>query len=296
MRVLLTGATGLIGRQTARALEKRGHSVIALSRTGLAVAGASETLAVDLLDGAKTQAALEAVKADGLIHLAWYGGPGRMSSPENIDWAAATLRLVSDFASNGGKHVVAAGSCAEYDWSAREVHCESDQPSATSVYGLAKQHTGHLLTGSAEALNLSIAWARIFFVYGPGEPKGRLFGDLLSGLRAGRPVPCSDGEQVRDFLHSSDVASALVACLEAQISGPVNIASGKGTRVRDMIEETAKAFSGAELIQFGAIPRPASDPARLIGDASRLNTETDFQPGFDIQSGIADVVKRADQV
>lgn len=292
MRVLLTGATGLIGRQTAIELERAGHEVIAASRTGAPVAGAERTVAVDLLDQLSARDALDAAGAEGLVHAAWYGGPGRMTARANIDWAAATLRLVSDFSRCGGKHLVAAGSCAEYDWSRDVRHRESDSLAPQGLYGQSKARTGQMLCEAAASLGLVVAWARIFFVYGPGEPQGRLLGDLFHGFRTGQTVPCTDGEQVRDFLHVSDVARAMVAVLDAGVSGPVNIASGEGTRVRDLVTEAAQQSAAAQLVSLGARPRPDDDPASVIADTSKLKSQTGFVPTFDLRSGIANVVEQ----
>lgn len=292
MRIFLTGATGLIGQETASELARAGHEVIAISRSGRMVGGAAEAMPVDLTDRKACRDALAATRPEALVHLAWYGGPGRMGARENVQWAATTLGLVFDFAEAGGRQVVAAGSCAEYDWSRKGVHKESDSLKPQGVYGLAKAHAGQLLAGSADALGLTMAWARIFFVYGSGEPKGRLFGDLIRGLRARRTVPCTDGEQVRDFLHAADVGRALTACLDAGVAGPINIGSGQGIRVRDLITETAQLMKAPELISLGEIKRPEDDPAAVVADVSRLSTETEFVPQFDVKSGIRDIVAR----
>lgn len=291
MRVVLTGATGLIGRQTARVLAREGHEVTAVSRSGDPVEGAAHALALDLLDPTATREAMEQAKPDALVHLAWYGGPNRMGARANLDWAAATLTLASAFAGAGGRRFVGAGSCAEYDWSKDHAHSESDTANPQSIYGHAKAQTGALLTGAAGALGIDVAWARIFFVYGPGEPEGRLIGDLLRGVREGRTVPCTDGEQVRDFLHSEDVAGALSALLASGTTGTVNVASGTGTRVRDLIEAIAVATARPDLAEYGAIERPPQDPARIVADASKLTSKVGFIPRFDIASGVADLVR-----
>lgn len=292
MRVVLTGATGLIGRQAARALAASGHEVLALSRSGGDVEGAEQATAVDLFDQGAMRRVLEDVQPDALMHLAWYGGPDRMNARANLNWAAATLALASDFARSGGRHFLAAGSCAEYDWTQTAPFRESDSLRPASLYGRAKAHTGTLLTEAADALGLDVTWARIFFVYGPGEPKGRLMGDLMRGLRTGGVVPCTDGTQVRDYLHSEDVAAALVEALSTGGLGCVNIGSGQGTQVKDLIDAVADATNSAHLLEIGAIKRPADDPASLVADVTKLTAKTQFQPRFGIRNGIADVVAR----
>jgi nucleoside-diphosphate-sugar epimerase len=290
MRVLLTGATGLIGRQAALALNRSGHDVIALSRAGEGVEGAGRALAADLFDREASLAALKAADAEALVHLAWYGGPGRMAAVENIDWAATTIRLVRDFARTGGQHVVGAGSCAEYDWTSKGPFREDDRLRPQGLYGIAKARTGQMLTEAAGALGIRVAWARIFFVYGLGEPRGRLLGDLIHGLRAGETVKCTDGTQVRDFLHGADVGRGMASLLDAHAAGVFNLASGQGVRVRDLIEETAHALDAPDRVRFGALPRPEGDPDRLVADIARIRETTGFTPEFDLVLGIRDVI------
>ncbi|WP_377194669.1 NAD-dependent epimerase/dehydratase family protein [Ruegeria meonggei] len=283
-RVLLTGATGLIGRGTATALTDAGHEVVTLGRNP------ASDIACDLLDPNATTTALESARAGHLVHMAWHDGPrDRWTSGANLDWMAATLHLVREFARTGGQRAVCAGSCAEYDWSVPEL-TETSPLRPRTLYGAAKAGTGLALCAGQDALGLSLTWARIFFVYGPGEPPGRLLGDLISNLRAGQPVDCTDGLQERDFLHVDDLARALLRLLETDVTGAVNVASGTTIPVRDLIEEVANQMHCPNLIRLGAIARAPDDPDRLAADVSRLRDEAGFTPQHDIVSGVARVL------
>ncbi len=287
-RVLVTGGRGLIGRQLVRQLLGAGHEVICIARGGATPDGA-RLIRADLLDGASRRAALDAAQAQHLVHLAWHSGEGRWHSDENARWADATISLMEEFAARGGQRAVAAGSCAEYDW-ARADHPlrESDPLAPATAYGRAKARAGQTLSAAPPA-GLSIAWGRIFFCYGPGEPPGRLLGDLLHGISSGQEVPCTDGAQRRDFLHTADVAGALIAVLKSDLEGPVNIASGKAIAVRDLIETAARRMGRPDLARLGAIARPADDPPLIEADISRLKG-TGFAPRFDLESGIQDCI------
>lgn len=288
--VLLTGATGLIGRQTIAPLTALGFEVLAASRSGTHVNGATP-IAVDLLDADAVQTLFDGRSISHLLHLAWHDHPrDRWSSPANLDWAAASLRLVRAFAAAGGKRVVAAGTCAEYEWGDR-VLSETSPLKQNSLYGAAKATTGMALTSAASVMGLSLAWARIFFCYGPGEPKGRLLGDLIEGISAGETVDCTDGLQERDFLHTADIGRALAATLASTVDGPINIASGQATPVRSLIEAVSCQMGHPDRVKLGARPRPADDPPRVVADVRRLQNEVGFTPRFNIQTGVADVLK-----
>src|SRR5712692_3556187 len=120
-RILLTGASGFLGRHCLQQLAERGHEVHAISSKALR---ANQQLApqvqwhrADLLDTAQTASLLSAVKPSHLLHLAWYTVPGKYwTSIENFNWVQASLNLLQLFAEHGGERVVMAGTCAEYDW------------------------------------------------------------------------------------------------------------------------------------------------------------------------------------
>jgi nucleoside-diphosphate-sugar epimerase len=280
-RVLVTGATGLIGRHLAEPLARRGYEVVALGRSGGDLTG-------DLL--ADPEGVAERAGATHLVHLAWHDAPtARMTAPENLDWAVASLRLLRAFAARGGKRAVMVGSCAEYDWTGVGRLAEDAPLKPATPYGAAKAGTGLAALGLAKSLGLTLVWARPFFVFGPGEPKGRLFGDILKGLTAGETVDCTDGLQRRDFLHAADVAGALCHLLASDAEGPVNIGSGKAVEVREMIGILARALGREQLIRLGARPRPLDDPPLIEADVARL-AATGFRPTHDIASGIRAVL------
>ena len=285
LRVLLTGAGGLIGPHLAAALQEAGHEVVTVGR------GAGNDIRADLLDPAARSDAVRQARASHLAHLAWHADPlTRWHAPENLDWAAATIALVRGFAAEGGRRALCAGSCAEYDWSPAALGPEGvlreDSPlAAASLYGRAKAATGTLLTGATGALGLSLAWGRIFFCYGPDEAPGRLLSDLVSGLCAGERVACTDGLQERDFLYTPDLGAALAAVLLSDFDGPVNIGSGTATPVRAMIEHVARLMGRPDLIDLGARRRPADDPPVIRADTTRL-ASTGWRPAFDLGVGL----------
>ena len=290
-RILVTGASGFLGQHVVTALAGSGHDIVALSRSGTPLPGAARTIACDLLDQDAMREALEKADAEILVHSAWETDPrARWHSLSNLDWMTASVALARRFGERGGKRFVFVGSCAEYDWN-QPLLCEDSTPlRPATLYGSAKAATGIALSGAASALGISLVWARVFFCYGPGEPAGRLVHDLVDGISAGRRVPCTDGLQERDFLHAADIGAALGLLATGSFEGPVNIASGEGTAVKDLITEVAAAAGDPSLVDFGALARPANDPARLVGEVSRLHA-LGFRRRFDLHDGVRDTVK-----
>jgi len=149
---LLTGGGGFIGRHVLASLRHPGVEVLALGRTrppGLAV----ESFAgADLLADDPLPDAIARFAPTHLIHLAWVTGHGAYwSSPDNARWACATTRLVQAFHDAGGRHVVVAGTCAEYDV-ARGLCREDSTPLEPSTpYGVAKDATRRRVAAACAA-------------------------------------------------------------------------------------------------------------------------------------------------
>lgn len=290
-RVVVTGGTGFIGTAAVAALRARGHEVHLLARSPQPVAECV-VHGCDLLadDPARLLAEL---RPSHLLHLAWYAEPGKFwHAPENLDWVAASLRLARGFAAAGGRRLTVAGSGTEYDWRFPRLDERRTPPGARHLYGRAKAALFDLLSAAAPGLGLSLAWGRVFFLYGPGEHAGRLVSDVIDGVRAGRRVATSDGAQARDFLHVEDVAGALAALLDSPVEGPVNIASGTATPLRALIERVAALAGDATLVDYGARARQPGEPQYLVADVARLRDEVGFRPRFDLGAGLADTVAR----
>jgi nucleoside-diphosphate-sugar epimerase len=295
-RILLTGATGLIGSRAIAPLLEAGHEVHALIRgvppEGHPGGSGVSWHSVDLLDEQAMRSAIREIEAEDLLHLAWYTEHGRFwSAPENLAWVGATLNLVRRFHESGGARAVLAGSCAEYEWGADTICSETDTPlRPATLYGVAKRATHMVASAYAERARLGLAWGRIFLCYGPGEDERRLVPSVVRPLLAGREAEVGDGAQRRDLMYTEDVARAFVALLESPVLGAVNIASGEEIAVADVVAIIAEEVGHPELVRLGALPRREGDPQRLAADVERLREEVGFEPRVTLEHGIRDTV------
>jgi nucleoside-diphosphate-sugar epimerase len=288
-RVIITGASGFIGSHVLRELGDRGYEVHALGRSPVGDARA-KWHPCDLLVPGSIIPIVGALRADYLVHLAWNATPGLFwTAPDNVDWVAATLQLFRAFARAGGRRAVFAGTCAEYDWTT-DLLTEDETPlTPLTLYGRSKRAVCELLLHAAPP-GVSIAWGRLFFVYGPGEPTGRLVPGVIAGLSAGRPVDCSDGRQERDFIHVKDAARAFVDVLGSDFCGSINIASGECRPVADVIQEIGRQIGRPDLIRLGAIRPADKEPRRLAANTRRLRDLIGFKLRFDLTKGVADTL------
>jgi nucleoside-diphosphate-sugar epimerase len=295
-RVLVTGASGFVGRPATDALVRAGYEVHAVARSRQRDRAPDARWHVaDLLDPAATTALVDDVRAEALLHLAWIATPPiYWTSPENRTWVDASLHLVRAFHGAGGNRVVVAGTGAEYEWSppGGELIChEASTPlQPATLYGASKLELSRRLSDVAEETGLSAAWGRLFWMYGPGEHPDRLVPGVASALLAGREALCSAGEQARDFLHVADAGAALARLVAAPVSGTVNIGSGRAVRVKDVVEILGRLCQASHLLRLGARPGPEGEPASIAADVTRLRVEVGFEPTFSLEDGLRDTV------
>jgi nucleoside-diphosphate-sugar epimerase len=293
-RVLITGASGFIGRCCLPGIAARAGLVHAVSRSGLPGFPAPvRAHAVDLLDARAAAGLVAEVRPTHLLHLAWFAKHGQFwASPENLRWVEASLNLLRAFAAHGGRRVVIAGSCAEYDWTG-DGHCrEGVTPlRPASLYGVCKDALRAVSEAYARTAGLSLAWGRVFFLYGPGEHPDRLVPSVIRSLLAGEPARCSDGTQRRDYLHVQDVAEAFVALLASDVTGPVNIGSGEGVPVAAIVRQIGASLKRPDLIRLGGLPARAGDPPLIEADTRRLREEVGWRPRLDLERGLTDAIR-----
>lgn len=287
-RVLLTGATGFVGRYTLASLAEAGDEVHAVARhRGPDTPGVIWHEA-DLLAGCEVVAEVE---PEILVHLAWYAEHGKFwSSPENVRWVEASLALLRAFAAAGGGRAVMAGTCAEYEWS-RAVYREDAPKNPRTLYGSCKHGLHVVARAWAEQAGVALAWGRLFFMYGPGEAPGRLVPSVVTALLRGETAPMTSGLQRRDFLHVADAGAAFAALADSTLEGPVNLASGEGVVVRDLATLIAERTGGADLLGVGALPDRDEDPASLLADVGRMRDELGFRPRIKLGDGLDGTVE-----
>jgi nucleoside-diphosphate-sugar epimerase len=286
-RVLLTGGGGFIGSHCLKPLVERGYEVHAVSRRARADGDTGATWhAADLLRPGAAGELLDHVRPTHLLHLAWYVVPGKLiHAQENLDWVTASVDLVRRFADAGGRRACLCGSGYEYDW-AHGYCTEGLTPCVPdTVYGACKHALHEMIRTFADRRELSVAWARVFFLYGPNEHPDRLVPSVIRSLLRGEAARTSHGRQIRDYLHVQDVADGLVSVLDSELSDAVNVSSGEATTLREIASTIGRLAGRPELIQLGAIPPRSNDVPLVIGSNARL-AALGWRPRYDLESGL----------
>jgi nucleoside-diphosphate-sugar epimerase len=290
MKVIVTGASGYIGRHVLLPLLDSGCEVYAISRRNKVEfewPHGVRLLTLDLFDDAARQKAFAEICPQWLLHLAWYAEHGKFwEAQDNIAWLSMSIRMLGEFAQQGGQRAVVSGTCAEYRWDGEPCHEASTPLEPSSLYGICKATLFRFLEIAAPRLRLSYAWGRIFLVYGSSESEGRLIAATAQALLEGRPALLTHGGQIRDFLHVEDVARALVRILTSRVEGPVNIGSGEPISIARAVIELARRAGRMDLLRLGALPAREDDVPVLLPDVGRLRNELGFRPMLTLAQGL----------
>jgi dTDP-6-deoxy-L-talose 4-dehydrogenase (NAD+) len=296
MRVFVTGASGFVGSHVTRQLVENGDEVaILLSPDSPAprlhdVIDKVTVIRQRLADQLPIQTALQQFQPEACIHLAWYAEPGKyLDSPENIPLLQQSLNLLDMLIALGCGRVVMVGTCAEYDTDLGYLREDSPTKPAT-IYAACKLSLGLIGQHRAAAANIHFAWARLFYLYGLGEDSRRLIPALVEALQHGKTFDATLGEQVRDYLHVADVASALIILARQSASGVYNIASGIPITIRQLMETVGQLAGHPELIRFGALAYRAWEPMFICGDNRKLRA-IGWSPRFSLQDGLKQLMR-----
>ena len=292
-RVLITGGSGFIGRHCLEPLIARGYEVHATSSRSEVPAtnGSVYWHQCDLLQRGAPAAIIAKIKPTHLLHLAWYVVPGKLiSSAENFAWVASSLDLVRSFTEAGGRRAAFCGSGYEYDWNYGYCSEKLTPTVPNTVYGRCKNALHELICGVSASTQLSAAWARVFFLYGPGEHRDRLVSSVIRAVLKGEPARCSHGRQIRDYMHVQDVADGLVSVLDSPLEGAVNVSSGQATTLREIVLTIGRLCGRPDLIELGAIPARSNDSPLVVGENLRLGGEVGWNQRFDLEGGLRQTI------
>jgi nucleoside-diphosphate-sugar epimerase len=269
MKVLLTGASGFIGKNVLRQLIDSNIETVVVGRV-CPEKYHGQFIEADLLLTEEFDGLVRRANADHLIHLAWYAEHGLFwDSNLNLRWIESSVRLAEAFCLGGGRKIIGMGSCAEYDWSFGYLK-EDDTPIAPkNIYGISKDVTRRLLHAICTKYGVGLVWTRLFFPYGIGEANQKIIPSLIEYFQGKRKNISVSVTSYRDFVHVTDVASAVVLLLKNDIRGTFNISTGKPTQIGDLVRMIARIYSSDTANIINTETRGVNEKF-VVGDCSKL--------------------------
>lgn len=291
-KVILTGATGLIGKYAIKPLLDLGYEVYALSTSKEGSENNVNWIKANLLDLGSIKNIFEKIKPQYLLHFAWDTTAGTyLESNLNFEWVQSSLEMLKQFNLNGGKRAVFAGTCFEYKFKDSPLK-EDGELNPTYTYSKCKSHLHNLAELFCEKNDISFGWGRIFYVYGEGEQEKRLIPFVIKTLREGKEFSTVAGDLEKDYMFAGDIAEGFVKFLDSDVKGTVNICTGEPVKIKDIALLIAKKLGRENLVKFENDPSKVKDqPPLIVGDSTRLNKEVGYTPSHTLEEGL-DVVLR----
>jgi nucleoside-diphosphate-sugar epimerase len=305
--VLVTGATGLIGRRVVEELANAGRDIVALdrridARMSLVPRAIREQVAWhegDTRDYTRLRSAMEGV--DAVIHLA-AGASFLMYEELPLAHTAGTIEgfhnVLEAAVDAGVETVVYASTSAVYE--GNEVpYRETMLLRPPDLKAFSKKVNEEMADIYADRYGVRTLALRPFSVYGEDEMSKGKYANVISlftwAMSAGRtPIVWGDGAQTRDFIHSSDVARAFVLAVGAADGRvrAVNVGTGVETSFNDLIDQIARSLEIE--VEPVYVPTPISIYAtRLLADVSLSQSVLGFTPRVSLESGVRRVVDAA---
>jgi nucleoside-diphosphate-sugar epimerase len=276
VKVLVTGATGFLGNHIVPELLLRGHAITAVARDEnkarkLEWFNNVAFVAHDIHHGAKSL--LKRIEnPDAVIHLAWTGLPNYDALFHFEKNLPGHYRFLKGLIKSGIRHFLITGTCFEYGMQCGPL-TEATPTTPVVSYAVAKDMLHKLLCLLQPRYPFVLQWARLFYIYGRGQHPHSLLAQLDHALDAKEPeFNMSRGEQLRDYLPVTDVASTLGALIEKpECTGPINICSGIPISVRTLVERHLVARGAHIKLNIGSIPYAAFEPIAFWGDREKLS-------------------------
>ena len=297
-RIVVTGGAGFIGSHLCEALVARGDEVVCVddlssgneeNLRGLTSAGGFTFVESDVSEGLEVSGHVDAV-----AHLASPASPpDYLRRPlETLAAGSRGTEAALRLAGERGARFLLASTSEVYGDALEHPQTESywgnvNPVGPRSVYDEAKRFSEALAMAYHRARGVNVGIVRIFNTYGPRlrEGDGRVVSNFVTQALAGQPLTIyGDGSQTRSFCYVDDLVEPLVAMLDVDATGPINL----GNPVEHTINELAVLVleitgSASQIVHH---PLPVDDPVRRCPEISLARKTLGWQPTTDLPTGL----------
>ena len=273
MKVMITGATGFVGRNLIKKISKKKNwKILCLVRKKPHLDN------INKIKFHKTDIYSEKLNIykkygvpDVLIHLAWSGLPNYQENfhlKTNLPNEKAFLTRAINA---GVKQIIIAGTCFEYGKLSGKLN-ENKICKPNTKYGQAKNLLREHLEKKQKQKNFTLQWVRLFYVFGSDQnPKSLLPALKRSIYNKEKYFNIADGKIQRDFININIVAKFLVfLCENKNLNGIINCCSGNPISIRDFVKAYLKKRSSKIKIRIGNFKKPKHESEKFWGSTSKM--------------------------
>lgn len=274
MKIAVTGASGFVGSYVLAELARQQVEVVAVTRDKTRLSGIGLSVRIVEMDIAVPgKNCFDLLgRPDVVIHLAWDGLPNYKSLHHFENELPRQFHFLKALTEAGLSSLLVSGTCFEYGMQSGPLS-EDLVTIPDNPYGYAKDALRRQLEFLQKVTPFDLTWARLFYMYGEGQPKGSLYSQLKDAVvREERVFNMSAGEQLRDYLPVEEVARAIVfLATRPGNPGCINICAGKPISVRTLVEGWIAEYGWKIALNLGHYPYPDYEPMAFWGDRGRLD-------------------------
>ena len=296
MKVLITGASGFIGKNLINILDLDGCEIHAIYNQNKPSNNLKNITwhQVDLFKNREVEEVMMSIKPSHVVHLAWYAEHGKFwNSEKNNDWVDASIKLFEEFKKFNGKKFIVSGTKAEYfDGEFFEEHlnsvfeCSEEMlPNPDTLYGKSKNLL-HKNLKNLDKGNNSLVWARIFDTYGPHENEKKFCSYVIKSAQDNQVISCNNPQLELDFLHVKDIAKAFKVILFNNFIGTINISFGESISLKNIAEYILKKLKKEKLLDLNY---QSKDHRKIFGNNNILKSLS-WSADYEIESGLDDLI------
>lgn len=299
-RILLTGASGFIGRNLVE-FDEGGHSWTLVDNQPCFIAhhdrSEFENVQVDLRDGLAVRELVEHRRPEVVIHLAGWTGKGRTHENRrqlleaNV---ATTWNLLEALAETGtaGKTLpqFLLPSTALVYGNQPGPFRESMVPRPVDDYGLSKLMAEDIARSYGARGVVIPVILRAAVLYGPGQQGGMFVPSLVKSLATGSRYPMTAGMQKRDFLHVRDAVRGIFAILRSGRDGEFQLGTGVGVPMVEVAQLLAEAAGRKDLLGVGEIPYRDNESWEYVVDPWLIRELTKWEPEVSLEQGLRETL------
>lgn len=293
-KLILTGATGMIGSAIVREALKQDYDITCIVRKNSSrIKNIPQNSRVHIIDAdiAEYKNLELKEKYDIFMHLAWnktsVGGRDDVDSQlKNIEYTLDAVRLAKRC---GCSVFIGAGSQAEYG--VQTIPLSPNLPvNPESGYGIAKYTAGKLSFLLCNQLGVRFNWMRILSVYGKNDGENTLISYCIRELKNGRSPELTKCEQIWDYLNCDDAARAFLTVAEHGVDGKFYpLGSGNGRKLSNYIEDIQQIVNPDVPIGFGKKEYYPHQPMYLVADVSEFTADTGWKTEVEFKKGIEEI-------
>ena len=270
MKVVVTGATGFVGRYTVKSLLDDGYEVISITTNKsitndiMEMLEGSELVYVNSLEGVLERV----IQNNCIIHCAWNNVQDTLAFSHYFH-AFEQIKFIEKLAAFKPKKLIITGTCSEFGLTTGPVSV-SDKTEPNTPYSQAKKFVhcaaDKIISDSAQ---IEFVWARLFYMYGRGQHDKSIYSSLMKAIESNKAdFDMSKGEQLFDYMKIEQVANNLAYLVQNKAPKIVHVSNGYPTSLRSLVESIVQEYNSSITLNLGNYPYRMQDSMAIWGSES----------------------------